>query len=71
VINYAFEKLGAAALFASHNPNNDASRPLLEKLGFQYTHKQLYPQTGLEHPSYIVRRMRRVGRMSEWERQEL
>jgi [ribosomal protein S5]-alanine N-acetyltransferase len=56
VIDYAFNKLGAAALFAGHNPNNNASRRLLEKLGFQYTHKQLYPPTGLEHPSYILRR---------------
>ena len=56
VIDYAFEKLDAVALFAGHNPNNDASRRLLEKLGFQYTHKQLYPPTGLEHSSYILRR---------------
>jgi len=56
VIDYAFEKLDAAALFAGHNPHNDASRRLLEKLGFQYTHKQLYPPTGLEHSSYILRR---------------
>jgi len=56
VIEYASQKLGAAALFAGHNPNNNASRRLLEKLGFQYTHKQLYPPTGLEHSSYILRR---------------
>jgi len=56
LIDYAFGKLGAAALFAGHNPNNNASRRLLEKLGFQYTHKQFYAPTGLEHPSYILRR---------------
>jgi RimJ/RimL family protein N-acetyltransferase len=55
-IGYAFEKLGATALFAGHNPNNNASRRLLETLGFQYTHTQHYPPTGLEHPSYILRR---------------
>src|SRR5579864_2272467 len=43
VIDYGFEKLGAAALFAGHNPNNSSSRGLLEKLGFQFTHKEYYP----------------------------
>ncbi len=56
VIEYAFQKLGAAALFAGHNPNNNASRRLLEKLGFQHTHNDLYLPTGLEHPSYTLRR---------------
>jgi [ribosomal protein S5]-alanine N-acetyltransferase len=55
-IEYAFQKLGAAALFAGHHPNNDASRRLLEKLGFRYTHEQHYAPTGLEHPSYILTR---------------
>jgi ribosomal-protein-alanine N-acetyltransferase len=55
-IDYAFKRWAATALFAGHNPNNHASRRLLEKLGFQYTHRQHYPPTGLEHPSYILRR---------------
>jgi len=54
VIPHAFEKRGARALFAGHNPNNTASRALLLKLGFRYTHDELYPPTGLMHPSYLL-----------------
>jgi len=49
VIDYAFQKTGPAALFAGHNPNNNASRRLLEKLG-PSTHTITYLPTGLEHP---------------------
>lgn len=55
VIRHAFERLGASALFAGHNPQNEASRLLLERLGFQYTHDEYYPPTGLRHPSYLLR----------------
>jgi len=54
VMNYAFTSLAAAALFAGHNPGNDASRRLLAKLGFRYTHDEYYPPTGLQHPSYLL-----------------
>jgi len=54
VIRHAFETLGAVALFAGHHPENEASRRLLERLGFQFTHRELYPPTGLEHPSYLL-----------------
>jgi RimJ/RimL family protein N-acetyltransferase len=53
-ILYSFEVLAVAALFAGHNPANDPSRDLLLKLGFQYTHDELYPPTGLQHPSYLL-----------------
>jgi [ribosomal protein S5]-alanine N-acetyltransferase len=56
VIAYAFETLGANAVFAGHHPQNQASRKLLEKLGFGFTHEELYPPTGLHHPSYLLRR---------------
>jgi RimJ/RimL family protein N-acetyltransferase len=56
VIVHAFTTLGASALFAGHNPANDASRRLLEKLGFRYTHDETYPPTGLNHPSYLLTR---------------
>jgi ribosomal-protein-alanine N-acetyltransferase len=39
-IKYAFESLGARALFAGHNPANTASQKLLAKLGFQFTHEE-------------------------------
>jgi RimJ/RimL family protein N-acetyltransferase len=54
VIDYAFSKVGAASLFAGHNPNNTASKRLLERLGFRFTHLEFYPATGLQHPSYIL-----------------
>jgi [ribosomal protein S5]-alanine N-acetyltransferase len=54
VICYAFDVLGAGALFAGHHPANEASRRLLTKLGFVYTHEELYPATGLMHPSYLL-----------------
>ncbi len=56
VIDYAFNTLEAEALFAGHHPANEASRRLLLKLGFVYTHEGLYPPTGLMHPSYLLRR---------------
>lgn len=52
VIAYAFNSLGASALFAGHHPKNEMSRKFLLKLGFNYTHDELYPPTGLNHPSY-------------------
>jgi RimJ/RimL family protein N-acetyltransferase len=52
VIAHAFDVLGAAALFAGHHPANRGSQRALEKLGFRYTHHELYPPTGLEHPGY-------------------
>jgi RimJ/RimL family protein N-acetyltransferase len=55
VIAYALDKLKAKALFAGHNPKNEASQILLEKLGFQYTHDEYYPPTGLKHPSYLLK----------------
>ena len=55
VIAYAFDKLKAKALFAGHNPKNEVSRLLMEKLGFHYTHDEYYPPTGLKHPSYLLK----------------
>ena len=52
VIRYAFDSLKARNLFAGHNPNNAASKKLLGKLGFQYSHDEFYTPTGLYHPSY-------------------
>lgn len=54
VMEYAFAALGAAGLFAGHNPKNTASRLLLTKLGFRYTHVEYYAPTGLDHPSYLM-----------------
>ena len=54
VIRYAFDIINVSGLFAGHNPKNDASRYLLGKLGFRYTHDEFYKPTGLNHPSYLM-----------------
>ncbi len=56
VIRCAFSRFGAAALFAGHHPDNLASKRLVERLGFRYTHDEYYAPTGLHHPSYILSR---------------
>jgi len=53
-MRYAFERLEVRGLFAGHNPKNKTSRHILGKLGFQYTHNELYEPTGLEHPCYLL-----------------
>ena len=54
VMAYAFNTLEVSKLFAGHNPKNKASRSLLLKLGFHYTHDEYYEPTGLKHPSYLL-----------------
>jgi RimJ/RimL family protein N-acetyltransferase len=54
VMDYAFNQLGIEGLFAGHNPANQASWRVLQKLGFTYTHDEFYPPTGLNHPSYLL-----------------
>jgi len=53
-MEYAFYNLGVSSLFAGHNPKNEASRYLLEKLGFRYSHDEYYGPTVLKHPSYMM-----------------
>lgn len=60
VIAYAFDRLEARGLFAGHNPASPASRLMLLKLGFSYSHDELYPPTGLQHPSYLLMRDERA-----------
>jgi [ribosomal protein S5]-alanine N-acetyltransferase len=59
VIEHAFNVIGVHALFAGHNPSNIASRRLLTRLGFTYTHDEFYEPTGLQHPSYRLTRSRK------------
>jgi ribosomal-protein-alanine N-acetyltransferase len=54
VIAFTFKTLRVKALFAGHHPANAASRRLIEKLGFRFTHEEFYPPTGLNHPSYLL-----------------
>ena len=54
VIAYAFGSLKLKGLVAGHHPENVASKKVLEKLGFRYTHDQHYAPTGAMHPSYFL-----------------
>jgi RimJ/RimL family protein N-acetyltransferase len=56
VVNFAFEARGAEGVFVGHHPANATSRKVLEKLGFRFTHEELYPPTGLEHRCYLLTR---------------
>ena len=56
IIAFAFDATGANALFAGHHPANTTSQRVLEKLGFRFTHDELYPPTGLKHRSYLLTR---------------
>jgi RimJ/RimL family protein N-acetyltransferase len=56
VIHYAFKILQAESLFAGHNPRNEKSAKVLKKLGFSYVGDAFYEPTGLNHPSYLLKR---------------
>ena len=55
VISHAFGALGVRGLFAGHHEDNQASRRILENLGFRYTHHEFYPPAGLDEPCYLLR----------------
>ena len=55
VIEYAKEAFPEKSIYAGHNPHNKASQRVLEKLGFSFLGLELYIQTGLMHPTYILR----------------
>lgn len=54
VIRHARETVCAAGLFAGHHPDNLASGKVLTKLGFRYTHEELYLPTGRFHRCYFL-----------------
>jgi RimJ/RimL family protein N-acetyltransferase len=56
VIAHTWDVLDAAGLFAGHHPSNTGSKKTLERLGFRFTHEELYPPTGLLHPGYELLR---------------
>ena len=56
LMDYAFDRLHVAAIFAGHHPGNLGSRKLVQKLGFAYQGDQHYIPTGLMHPTYLLRR---------------
>ncbi len=61
LMDYAFDYVDAAALFAGHHPDNSGSRKLVQKLGLVYQGDRHYIPTGLMHPTYLLRRDKRSG----------
>ena len=70
VIRYAFESLGAEALYAGHHPLNSSSRNVLLKLGFTKYSDELYPPTGLIHPLYTLERPRQLQQQQQQQQQQ-
>lgn len=56
VVRYAFAVLGAKALSAGHHPGNAASKRVLRKLGFAYSHDEYFPALGMDIPYYLLPR---------------
>jgi len=56
VIDFAFARIGAKALSAGHHPGNVNSKKVIEKLGFQYSHKEYFPSLQIEIPYYLLPR---------------
>lgn len=55
-IEYAFGEFRVKGLSAGHHPENGNSKKVLEKLGFRYTHDELFPALGIAIPYYLLRR---------------
>ena len=58
VIDHAFRRLGVVALAAAHGPDNIASKALIERLGFVYTHDEPWGPWQRMHPFYRLERDR-------------
>jgi RimJ/RimL family protein N-acetyltransferase len=56
VIDYAFGAMGLESLFAGHHPSNAASGRILLSLGFKYAGDELYPPSGMNEPTYRLRK---------------
>jgi [ribosomal protein S5]-alanine N-acetyltransferase len=54
VIKFAFQTPQIRGLFAGHHPKNASSKRLIERLGFSFTHEELYAPTGANHLSYLL-----------------
>jgi [ribosomal protein S5]-alanine N-acetyltransferase len=55
-IEYAFGTLAAKGLSVGHHPENVNSKKVLEKLGFRYTHDELFAALGIDIPYYLLSR---------------
>ncbi len=54
VIDLAFGTIGAKGLSAGHHPQNLASKKVIEKLGFRYTHDEYFETLGMDIPYYLL-----------------
>jgi len=54
VVGYGFGLDGVKGIFAGHHPENAASKNMIEKIGFRYTHEEFYEPTGKEHACYLL-----------------
>jgi RimJ/RimL family protein N-acetyltransferase len=55
-IDFAFGTIGAKGLSAGHHPQNLASKKVLEKLGFRYSHDEFFAVLGMDIPYYLLGR---------------
>jgi ribosomal-protein-alanine N-acetyltransferase len=56
VIPYGFDVIGAKGLSAGHHPGNLNSKKVLEKLGFRYSHDELFEALVIRIPYYLLTR---------------
>ncbi len=56
VIRHGFQLNGVSALAAAHGPGNAASKALIERLGFEYTHHEPWGAWRHMHPFYRLER---------------
>jgi ribosomal-protein-alanine N-acetyltransferase len=56
VIAFSFATIGAKALSAGYHPQNVASKKVIEKLGFQYSHDEFFAALGIQIPYYLLHR---------------
>jgi RimJ/RimL family protein N-acetyltransferase len=54
LVDYGFGLSGVKGIFAGHHPKNEASKNMIEKLGFRYTHDEIYSPTGVAHSCYLL-----------------
>jgi [ribosomal protein S5]-alanine N-acetyltransferase len=54
VIPFAFSTIGAISLSAGHHPDNLASKKVIEKLGFRYSHHEFFEALGIDIPYYLL-----------------
>jgi len=62
VIDLAFGTMGVKGLSAGHHPQNMASKKVIEKLGFRYSHDEFFATLGMQIPYYLLKQPDGAGR---------